>query len=145
MENTTIIESFSMQDTQKLGQKLGQNAKAGEVYTLIGDLGVGKTVLTQGIAEGLGITEPICSPTFTIVQVYEEGRMPFYHFDVYRIGDIEEMDEIGYEDYFYGNGLTMIEWANLIEEILPEHHKEITIEKDLEKGFDYRRITIKEV
>ncbi len=145
MENTTIIESFSMQDTQKLGQKLGQNAKAGEVYTLIGDLGVGKTVLTQGIAEGLGITEPICSPTFTIVQVYEEGRMPFYHFDVYRIGDIEEMDEIGYEDYFYGNGLTMIEWANLIEEILPEHRKEITIEKDLEKGFDYRRITIKEV
>ena len=145
MENTTIIESFSMQDTQKLGQKLGQNAKAGEVYTLIGDLGVGKTVLTQGIAEGLGITEPICSPTFTIVQVYEEGRMPFYHFDVYRIGDIEEMDEIGYEDYFYGNGLTMIEWANLIEEILPEYRKEITIEKDLEKGFDYRRITIKEV
>lgn len=145
MENTTIIESFSMQDTQKLGQKLGQNAKAGEVYTLIGDLGVGKTVLTQGIAEGLGITEPICSPTFTIVQVYEEGRMPFYHFDVYRIGDIEEMDEIGYEDYFYGNGLTMIEWANLIEEILPGHRKEITIEKDLEKGFDYRRITIKEV
>ena len=145
MENTTIIESFSMQDTQMLGQKLGQNAKAGEVYTLIGDLGVGKTVLTQGIAEGLGITEPICSPTFTIVQVYEEGRMPFYHFDVYRIGDIEEMDEIGYEDYFYGNGLTMIEWANLIEEILPEHRKEITIEKDLEKGFDYRRITIKEV
>lgn len=145
MENTTIIESFSMQDTQKLGQELGQNAKAGEVYTLIGDLGVGKTVLTQGIAEGLGITEPICSPTFTIVQVYEEGRMPFYHFDVYRIGDIEEMDEIGYEDYFYGNGLTMIEWANLIEEILPEHRKEITIEKDLEKGFDYRRITIKEV
>lgn len=145
MENTTIVESFSMQDTQKLGQKLGQNAKAGEVYTLIGDLGVGKTVLTQGIAEGLGITEPICSPTFTIVQVYEEGRMPFYHFDVYRIGDIEEMDEIGYEDYFYGNGLTMIEWANLIEEILPEHRKEITIEKDLEKGFDYRRITIKEV
>lgn len=145
MENTTIIESFSMQDTQKLGQELGQNAKAGEVYTLIGDLGVGKTVLTQGIAEGLGITEPICSPTFTIVQVYEEGRMPFYHFDVYRIGEIEEMDEIGYEDYFYGNGLTMIEWANLIEEILPEHRKEITIEKDLEKGFDYRRITIKEV
>ena len=141
MENTTIIESFSMQDTQKLGQKLGQNAKAGEVYTLIGDLGVGKTVLTQGIAEGLGITEPICSPTFTIVQVYEEGRMPFYHFDVYRIGDIEEMDEIGYEDYFYGNGLTMIEWANLIEDILPEHYIEVEICKDLDKGFDYRKRT----
>ena len=96
----------------------------------------------RGIAHGLDITEPICSPTFTIVQVYEEGRMPFYHFDVYRIGDIEEMDEIGYEDYFYGDGLCMIEWSNLIEEILPEHRKEITIEKDLEKGFDYRKITI---
>ena len=145
MENITVIESFSADETLKLGQSLGEQAKPGEVYTLIGDLGVGKTVLTQGIAEGLGIDEPICSPTFTIVQVYEEGRMPFYHFDVYRIGDIEEMDEIGYEDYFYGDGLTMIEWANLIEEILPERRKEITIEKDLEKGFDYRRMTIKEV
>ena len=145
MENITVIESFSADETLKLGQSLGEQAKPGEVYTLIGDLGVGKTVLTQGIAEGLGIDEPICSPTFTIVQVYEEGRMPFYHFDVYRIGDIEEMDEIGYEDYFYGDGLTMIEWANLIEEILPEKRKEITIEKDLEKGFDYRKITIKEV
>ena len=145
MENITVIESFSADETLKLGQSLGEQAKPGEVYTLIGDLGVGKTVLTQGIAEGLGIDEPICSPTFTIVQVYEEGRMPFYHFDVYRIGDIEEMDEIGYEDNFYGDGLTMIEWANLIEEILPERRKEITIEKDLEKGFDYRRITIKEV
>ena len=145
MENITVIESFSADETLKLGQSLGEQAKPGEVYTLIGDLGVGKTVLTQGIAEGLGIDEPICSPTFTIVQVYEEGRMPFYHFDVYRIGDIEEMDEIGYEDYFYGDGLTMIEWANLIEEILPERRKEITIEKDLEKGFDYRRITIKDV
>ena len=106
--------------------------------------GVGKTVFTQGIAEGLGITEPVSSPTFTIVQVYEEGRMPFYHFDVYRIGDIEEMDEIGYEDYFYGDGLCMIEWANLIEEILPERRSEVTIEKDLEMGFDYRRITIRE-
>ncbi len=110
----------------------------------MGDLGVGKTVFTQGIAEGLGITEPVSSPTFTIVQVYEEGRMPFYHFDVYRIGDIEEMDEIGYEDYFYGDGLCMIEWANLIEEILPERRSEVTIEKDLEMGFDYRRITIRE-
>ena len=140
-----MIESYSSEDTGKLGRMLGENAKPGEVYTLIGDLGVGKTVLTQGIADGLGITEAICSPTFTIVQVYEEGRMPFYHFDVYRIGDIEEMDEIGYEDYFYGDGLCMIEWANLIEEILPDTYKEITIEKDLEKGFDYRKITIKEV
>ncbi|MCI5855788.1 MAG: tRNA (adenosine(37)-N6)-threonylcarbamoyltransferase complex ATPase subunit type 1 TsaE [Agathobacter sp.] len=144
-DNVTIIESNSPEETLALGRRLGTAAVPGEVYTLLGDLGVGKTVLTQGIAEGLGITEPICSPTFTIVQVYEEGRMPFYHFDVYRIGDIEEMDEIGYEDYFYGDGLTMIEWANLIEEILPKERKEITIEKDLEKGFDYRRITIKEV
>lgn len=145
MENTKQIESFSAEDTHALGKKLGENAKPGDVYTLLGDLGVGKTVLTQGIADGLGIKEAICSPTFTIVQVYDDGRMPFYHFDVYRIGDIEEMDEIGYEDYFYGDGLTMIEWANLIEEILPSKRKEITIEKDLEKGFDYRRITIKEV
>jgi tRNA threonylcarbamoyladenosine biosynthesis protein TsaE len=123
---------------------VGETARPGDVYTLVGDLGVGKTVFTQGIADGLGITEPVSSPTFTIVQVYEEGRMPFYHFDVYRIGDIEEMDEIGYEDYFYGEGLCMIEWANLIEEILPDKRYDVTIEKDLEKGFDYRKITIKE-
>ena len=141
-EEKSIVETFSMEETMELGRSIGREAKPGEVYTLIGDLGVGKTVLTQGIAEGLAITEAICSPTFTIVQVYEEGRLPLYHFDVYRIGDPEEMDEIGYEDYFYGDGVTLIEWANLIEEILPEHHKEITIEKDLEKGFDYRRITI---
>lgn len=140
-----MIETFSPEETFQLGQRLGEQAKPGEVYTLVGDLGVGKTVLTQGIAKGLLIEEPICSPTFTIVQVYEEGRMPFYHFDVYRIGDIEEMDEIGYEDYFYGQGLTMIEWANLIEEILPEHYLEIRIEKDLQKGFDYRRITMQEI
>mgnify|MGYP003301480143 FL=1 len=145
MEQLTIIESFSAEDTLELGRQMGRNALPGDVYTLIGDLGVGKTVFTQGIAEGLEITEAICSPTFTIVQVYEEGRMPFYHFDVYRIGDIEEMDEIGYEDYFYGEGLCMIEWANLIPEILPSKRKEIMIEKDLEKGFDYRKITIKEV
>ena len=138
-------ETYSAEETAALGEKIGQNAAPGEVYTLIGDLGVGKTVLTQGIAKGLGITEPICSPTFTIVQIYEEGRLPFYHFDVYRIGDIEEMDEIGYEDYFYGDGVTMIEWANLIEDILPPQYHQITIEKDLEKGYDYRRITVEEV
>ena len=131
-----VVETFSPEETLELGRRLGQQAKPGEVYTLIGDLGVGKTVLTQGIAEGLEIEEPICSPTFTIVQVYEEGRMPFYHFDVYRIGDVEEMEEIGYEDYFYGDGLCMIEWANLIPEILPPYYREITIEKDLEKGWD---------
>lgn len=144
MGQIQIIESFSPEETLELGRKMGREAQPGDVYTLIGDLGVGKTVFTQGIAEGLEIEESICSPTFTIVQVYEEGRMPFYHFDVYRIGDIEEMDEIGYEDYFYGEGLCMIEWANLIEEIIPSRHKEITIEKDLEKGFDYRKITIAE-
>ena len=105
---------------------------------------MGKTVFTQGLAKGLEIEEPISSPTFTIVQVYEEGRLPFYHFDVYRIGDVEEMDEIGYEDYIYGQGVCLIEWSNLIEEILPEKRREITIEKDLEKGFDYRKITIAE-
>ncbi len=140
-----IIETYSAGETFALGRQIGQQAKAGEVYTLIGDLGVGKTVLTQGVAAGLGIEEPVNSPTFTIVQIYEEGRLPFYHFDVYRIGDVEEMDEIGYEDYFYGDGVCLIEWAGLIEEILPETYRRITIEKDLDKGFDYRRITIEEL
>ena len=139
-----IIESFKAEDTYAAGFQLGEQAKAGEIFCLLGDLGVGKTVFTQGFAKGLGIEEPICSPTFTIVQEYEEGRIPFYHFDVYRICDIDEMEEIGYEDYFYGEGVCFIEWANLIEEILPKDRKIITIEKDLEKGFDYRRITIKE-
>lgn len=143
--NVTIIENNTPEETFALGVRIGQEAKPGQVYTLIGDLGVGKTVFTQGVAKGLEITEPVNSPTFTIVQVYEEGRLPFYHFDVYRIGDVEEMDEIGYEDYFYGEGLCLIEWANLIEEILPEHYSRITIEKNLEKGFDYRKITIEEI
>ena len=143
MEKISVMESYSEEETRNLGIRLGKGAKPGEVYTLLGDLGVGKTVFTQGIALGLGIEEPICSPTFTIVQVYEEGRLPFYHFDVYRIGDIEEMDEIGYEDYFYGNGLCIIEWAELIEELIPADAKSITIEKNLEKGFDYRKITIR--
>lgn len=137
-----IIETNSEKETYAFGLELGKKAHAGQVYTLVGDLGVGKTVFTKGLARGLDILEPVSSPTFTIVQVYEEGRLPFYHFDVYRIGDVEEMDEIGYEDYIYGDGLSLIEWANLIEEILPEHYTEIKIEKDLEKGFDYRRISI---
>lgn len=139
-----VYETFSPEETRALGRRLGENACPGEIYTLSGELGVGKTVFTQGIAEGLGITEPVTSPTFTIVQVYEEGRMPFYHFDVYRIGDLSEMDEIGYEDYFFGDGLVMIEWAELIEEILPERRHAVQIEKDLQKGFDYRRITVSE-
>ena len=137
-----IIETNSASETLALGEKLGKAAKPGQIYTLNGDLGVGKTVLTQGFAKGLGITEAVNSPPFTIIQEYESGRMPFYHFDVYRIGDIEEMEEIGYDDYFYGNGICLIEWANLIEEILPEQIIEITIEKNLEKGFDYRKITV---
>ena len=141
--NTTVYETNSPEETRALGKKIGALAGPGDVYTLVGDLGVGKNVFTQGIAEGLGITEPGSSPTFTIVQIYEEGRLPFYHFDVYRIGDLEEMEEIGYEDYFYGQGLCMIEWANLIEEILPEKRYDVTIEKNPEKGFDYRKITIK--
>ena len=141
----TVYETFSAAETHALGKKIGETAKPGDVYTLVGDLGVGKTVFTQGIADGLGITEPVSSPTFTIVQVYEEGRMPFYHFDVYRIGDISEMDEIGYEDCFYGDGVSLIEWADLIREILPDHYTQITILKDLEKGFDYRKILIEEI
>lgn len=137
-----IQESFSEKDTFEIGYQLGSQAKPGSVYTLNGDLGVGKTVFTQGFAKGLGIEDNVNSPTFTIVQIYEEGRMPLYHFDVYRIGDVEEMDEIGYEDYFYGEGVCLIEWAELIEDILPENRIQITIEKELEKGFDYRKITI---
>ena len=138
------IETYSTGETFALGRQIGQQAEAGEIYTLIGDLGVGKTVLTQGVAAGRGIEEPVNSPTFTIVQIYEEGRLPFYHFDVYRIGDVEEMEEVGYEDCFYGEGVCLIEWADLIEEILPREHRRITIEKDLSKGFDYRRITIED-
>ena len=137
-----IVESKSEKETYNLGYEMGNKATAGQVFTLIGDLGVGKTIFTKGLAAGLGVEESVSSPTFTIVQIYEEGRLPFYHFDVYRIGDVEEMDEIGYEEYIYGDGVSLIEWANLIEEILPEHYTEIKIEKDLEKGFDYRRISI---
>ena len=137
-----VFETYSEEETFNIGREIGSNAVPGAVFTLIGDLGVGKTVFTKGFGAGLGIEEPINSPTFTIIQVYEEGRLPLYHFDVYRIGDISEMDEIGYEDYFYGDGICFIEWANLIEEILPEHYTEIVIEKNLEKGFDYRLITM---
>ena len=139
-----IIETKSAEETYQLGIEIGKKANKGQVFTLVGDLGVGKTVFTQGLAKGLEIEDAISSPTFTIVQVYDEGRLPFYHFDVYRIGDISEMDEIGFEDYVYGEGVSLIEWANLIEEILPEKRTAITIEKDLQRGFDYRKITIEE-
>lgn len=138
------IETFCAEETYQTGKKMGESAKPGDVICLVGDLGVGKTVFTQGFAAGLGILEPVSSPTFTIVQTYDEGRMPFYHFDVYRIGDVEEMEEIGFDEYIFGEGVCMIEWANLIEEILPEHYQTVRIEKVPEKGFDYRVITIEE-
>ena len=137
-----IIETKNAKETFQLGEKIGEKALPGQIYTLNGDLGVGKTVFTQGVASGLGIREPVNSPTFTILQEYEGGRLPFYHFDVYRIGDIEEMEEIGYDDYFFGEGICLIEWAQLIEEILPENVISVTIEKNLDKDFDYRKITI---
>ena len=137
------FESFSAEETYALGKKLGEEAKPGAVYCLSGDLGVGKTVFTKGFAVGLGVNDTVNSPTFTIVQEYK-GRLPFYHFDVYRIEEPEEMEEIGYEDYFYGDGACMIEWAELIEELLPKEAVRICISKDLQKGTDYRLITVGE-
>lgn len=137
-----IYESYKELETFELGYELGLKAQPGDIFCLDGDLGTGKTVFTKGFAKGLGIKEPVSSPTFTIVQEYHEGRIPFYHFDVYRISDISEMDEIGYEDYFYGEGVCFVEWAELIEELLPSKRMHIHIEKDLDKGVDYRRIVI---
>ena len=142
MSIKTRIESFGPEETFELGKRIGEEACPGDVYTLIGDLGAGKTLLTQGVAAGLGITEPVNSPTFTILQVYDEGRLPFYHFDVYRIGDESEMDEIGSDEYFYGDGVCFIEWADIIKGIIPKRHTRIEIKKNPEKGFDYREITI---
>lgn len=136
------IESFSTKHTFEIGYDLGSNAMAGQVYCINGDLGVGKTVFTQGFAKGLGVDEPVNSPTFTIIQEYEGKSMPLYHFDVYRIANIWEMDEIGYEDYFYGDGVCLIEWAELINEILPDKRTTISIKKNLAKGYDYREIEI---
>ena len=140
-----IVESYKAEDTFELGNKFGKSAEPGQIICLFGDLGTGKTVFTKGFAEGLGIVESVNSPTFTILQVYDEGRIPLYHFDVYRIEDVEEMYEIGFEDYFYNSGVCLIEWANIIEEILPAKRTIINIDKDLDKGFDYRKITITEL
>ena len=137
-----VIETRKPEETYELGRKMGREAEPGQIVCLSGDLGVGKTVFTQGFAAGLGIEGPVNSPTFTILQQYEDGRLPLYHFDVYRIGDISEMDEIGYEDCFYGSGVSLIEWSELIEELLPERAVHVTIEKDLERGFDFRRIRV---
>lgn len=135
-------ESFKEMDTFECGRKLGEQAQAGDIYLLHGELGVGKTVFTKGFAAGLGVTEPVTSPTFTLIQEYEDGRLPFYHFDVYRIGDIEEMYDLGYEGYLFGDGVCLIEWASRIQELLPDTCRNVTIEKKLENGFDYRMITI---
>ena len=140
----TVYDSFSEEMTFEIGKKLGEKADKGEIICLEGDLGVGKTVFTKGFAEGLNIEENIDSPTFTIVQEYTEGRIPLYHFDVYRIGDISEMDEIGYEDYFFGEGVCLIEWASRIKELIPESAIHVIIEKDLSKGFEYRRVVVEE-
>ena len=137
-----VIETYSAKETFDFGEKLALNAKSGDVFTLEGDLGCGKTVFSQGFAKGLDVKDNICSPTFTIIQEYYSGRLPFYHFDVYRISDVEEMDEVGFDDYVSGDGVCLIEWANIIEEILPKNRIEVVIEKDLEKGFDYRKITV---
>ena len=139
-----VIETRKPEETYELGRKMGREAEPGQIVCLSGDLGVGKTVFTQGFAAGLGIEGPVNSPTFTILQQYEDGRLPLYHFDVYRIGDVSEMDEIGYEDCFFGDGGCLIEGPGLIDEILPEKVTWVTIEKDLEKGFDYRRISVED-
>lgn len=139
-----VYESFSEDITFEIGKKLGEKADKGDIICLEGDLGVGKTIFTKGFAAGLNIEENIDSPTFTIVQEYTEGRLPLYHFDVYRIGDISEMDEIGYEDYFFGEGVCLIEWSSRIEELIPESAIHIIIEKDLSRGFEYRRVVVEE-
>ncbi len=138
-----MIESRSEAETFAVGRGLGESAKSGDIFLLDGDLGVGKTVFAKGVAAGLGIDEPVVSPTFTIVHEYE-GRLPLYHFDVYRIADPDEMYEIGFDEYLYGDGVCLIEWPSQVEELLPEEAVRITIEKDMKNGPDYRRITIAE-
>jgi ATPase, YjeE family len=137
-----IKETNSMEETFALGEKIGQTAKAGSIYCLSGDLGVGKTVFAKGLAKGLGIEDNVNSPTFTVLQEYYDGRLALYHFDVYRISDSTEMDELGYEDYFFGEGVCLIEWSEIIKDIIPKNAVNILIEKDTQKGFDYRKIII---
>ncbi len=141
-QDIEIRESYCDKDTYEIGFKMGQQAAAGDVTGLIGDLGAGKTVFTKGFAKGLGIAEPVSSPTFTILQIYEEGRLPLYHFDVYRIEDADELEDIGFDEFLFGEGVCLIEWADLIEDVLPEGCRMVRIEKDPVKGFDYRRIRV---
>ena len=142
-----FIETHSAQETWEAGRSLGHTAVPGQVIALVGDLGTGKTVFSQGFAAGLQIDDQVNSPTFTILQIYESGRLPLYHFDVYRIGDPEEMYEVGWEDYVWSDGVCLIEWADLIgeltEEIPPEKLTEVRIEKDPARGFDYRKLLIR--
>ena len=137
-------DSYSEDDTYRFAADLAGNAKKGDVYALIGDLGAGKTAFAKGFAAGLGIKEPVVSPTFTILQEYTGGRLPLYHFDVYRIGDVSEMEETGYEDCFYGEGVTLMEWADLVEPILPKNTVKVTISKDMAVSADYRRIVVED-
>ena len=137
-----IVESFSANDTYQFGRLLGEKLKPGAVVCLDGDLGVGKTVFVKGVAAGLGITEPVVSPTFTIVCEYKEGRIPMYHMDVYRIEDPEELYEIGYEEYLFGDGVCLIEWSELIRELIPAEAIRVKIAKDLDKGLSYRSISV---
>ena len=130
------------QDTYNLGKKFGEQARPGHIICLDGDLGAGKTVFTRGFAAGLGAEDMVCSPTFTIVHEYTTGRLPLYHFDVYRIEEPEEMYEIGYEEYFFGEGVCLIEWATLIGELIPPQALHINIKRDYTQGNDYRKITV---
>ena len=137
-----VLESSSEENTYEIAVELSKQAQKGDIFALSGDLGVGKTVFAKGFAKGLGINENISSPTFTFVLVYDDGRIPLYHFDMYRIADYEELEEIGYEDYFFGDGVCLVEWPSRVEELLPENTIRISIEKDLSKGFSYRKITV---
>lgn len=137
-----VYETFSRDDTFELGRKIGSVVKPGDIICLDGNLGVGKTVFAQGVAAGLLIDEDICSPTFTLIQEYTTGRIPLYHFDVYRISGPWDMEDIGYEDYFYGEGVCLVEWGSMIKNLFPPDTVFITIEKNPEKGFDYRKITV---
>lgn len=137
-----VFESTSSQMTFEFAKKIGEKLKSGDVLCLDGDLGVGKTVFTKGVAAGLGIKDDVSSPTFTLIQEYYGGRLPLYHFDVYRIDGPWDMDDLGYEEYFYGEGVCLVEWGSMIKKLFPENTIYVRIEKDLEKGFDYRKITV---
>lgn len=136
--------SDSYEETQRIASEFAKSLKKGDVLCMYGDLGVGKTAFVQGLAKGLGIKEHITSPTFTIVNEYM-GDIALYHFDAYRIADCDEMYEIGYEEYIYGSGISVIEWPQLIADILPEQRYDIEISKDYSKNENYREIEIREI